>query len=134
MTPRPRVLIASHDREAVDQLRMLLDARGYRTEVERTGPALLERARSAPPAAIIASVRLPRLNGYELLCAVRADSALAKTPVLLLSDVTTESGTTDAEWARLTEATAFFTEPMDPEALLGALSAALGPQSPSASN
>src|SRR5208283_5380759 len=45
----------------------------------------LSATRKLHPDAIVTDVMMPGLNGFELVAAVRADPALAATPVLILS-------------------------------------------------
>jgi len=48
--------------------------------------ALLRQEASAPvPAVILTDLKMPRLNGHELIGWVRSQEALARTPVILLS-------------------------------------------------
>jgi CheY-like chemotaxis protein len=49
------------------------------------GQQALAAARRAKPALIVSDVMMPAMGGYELLAALKADPALAKVPVLLLS-------------------------------------------------
>jgi len=49
------------------------------------GEAALEAARAHPPALILTDVMMPKLDGYGLLQALRADPSLCDIPVILLS-------------------------------------------------
>jgi CheY-like chemotaxis protein len=68
-----------------------LKADGYRDLVHTTDPlnalALATRVR---PAVILLDIEMPRLNGLELLEQLRADAALAETPVVVLSATSDE--------------------------------------------
>jgi PAS domain S-box-containing protein len=64
-------------------LRLLADR--YEVHAVADGSQALEATRRLLPALVLADVMMPRLDGFGLLRAIRDDSALAGTPVILLS-------------------------------------------------
>jgi signal transduction histidine kinase len=80
-----RIILADDNADMRDYLRRLLSAQGYTVTAVGDGAAALEAARAAPPDLILSDVMMPKLDGFELLRALRSDSALAGTPVVLLS-------------------------------------------------
>ena len=64
-------------------LRLLADR--YEVHAVADGSQALEATRQLRPALVLADVMMPRLDGFGLLRAIRDDSALASTPVILLS-------------------------------------------------
>ena len=89
-TPTPwrvapgRVLVADDNADMREYLHRLLAPR-YAVEVVPDGQAALEAALAAPPDLVVSDVMMPRLDGMELLAALRADARTARVPVLLLS-------------------------------------------------
>jgi len=81
---RSCVLVADDNADMRDYLRRLL-AEHYDVLVAADGRDALEKAHAELPALILSDVMMPDLGGFELLRAIRADSALAATPVILLS-------------------------------------------------
>jgi DNA-binding response OmpR family regulator len=59
--------------------------RWYDVEVAADGAAALASARRAPPDLVVSDVMMPAMDGIALVRALRADPALSKTPVVLLS-------------------------------------------------
>lgn len=57
----------------------------YEITAVSDGAAALEKAETLHPNLILADIVMPELNGYELCAKVRQNSALADTPVILLS-------------------------------------------------
>ena len=57
----------------------------WRVEAVGDGAAALAAAHREPPDVIVADVMMPELDGFELLAALRADSATRDIPVVLLS-------------------------------------------------
>jgi anti-anti-sigma factor len=83
-TPAGRVLVADDNADMREYLARLLTAR-YDVEVVSDGQAALEAALAAPPDLVVSDVMMPRLDGMEVLAALRADQRTARVPVLLLS-------------------------------------------------
>jgi PAS domain S-box-containing protein len=57
----------------------------YEVHAVADGQQALEAARQLRPALVLADVMMPRLDGFGLLRAIRDDSALCSTPVILVS-------------------------------------------------
>ena len=68
-------------------LRNLLSELGFR-QVDEAGDGreALELMRQNPYDFVISDINMPRVNGYELLRQIRADSALKTLPVLLITN------------------------------------------------
>ncbi|MFD7658678.1 SpoIIE family protein phosphatase, partial [Actinosynnema sp. NPDC059797] len=79
-----RVLIADDNADMRDYLRRLL-APAYEVTTVTDGRAALDAARRHRPDLVVSDVMMPRLNGLELVAALRADQRTAGVPVLLLS-------------------------------------------------
>jgi PAS domain S-box-containing protein len=82
--PRPRVLWADDNADMRDYVRQLLGRR-YDVEAVPDGEAAVAAARARPPDLVLADVMMPRLDGFGLLRALRADPRLRDVPVILLS-------------------------------------------------
>ncbi len=81
---RPFVLVADDNGDMRDYLRRLLSVR-YEVVTVVNGKAALEAARRRRPDLILCDVMMPRLDGFGLLRAVRADPGLNDVSVVLLS-------------------------------------------------
>ena len=81
---RAAVLVADDNADMLEYVRRLLATR-YEVEAVSDGQAAFDAARSRRPDLILTDVMMPRLDGFGLLQAVRADNALRDVPVVLLS-------------------------------------------------
>jgi PAS domain S-box-containing protein len=81
---RPRVLWADDNADMRNYVRRLLVQR-YEVEAVPDGEAALAAARASPPDLVLSDVMMPRLDGFGLLNALRADPATRTIPVILLS-------------------------------------------------
>lgn len=81
---RPLVLVADDNADMRQYVVRLLDAH-YRTEAVPDGEAALAAARTRIPDLILTDVMMPRLDGFGLLQALRADPRMSGVPVIMLS-------------------------------------------------
>jgi signal transduction histidine kinase len=81
---RPRVLVADDNADMRRYVVRLL-AGAYAVEAVPDGAAALEAVRRRTPDLIVSDVMMPRLDGFGLLQALRADPHTAGVPVILLS-------------------------------------------------
>jgi len=79
------VLLADDNTDMRNYVQRLLRAAGFLVEAVTDGEAALEAAKRLKPDLILSDVMMPRLDGFGLLAAVRQDTVLRDTPVLLLS-------------------------------------------------
>jgi DNA-binding response OmpR family regulator len=83
MSNGKRILLIEDDPSIVIGLRMNLEREGYVVELAEDGERGLLRAKSGEFDLLILDVMLPKLNGYEVLDALRKQQV--GTPVLMLS-------------------------------------------------
>jgi signal transduction histidine kinase len=83
-TETGRVLVADDNADMREYLRRLL-ARHWVVESVEDGEAALQALRARPFDLVLTDVMMPRLDGYGLLAALRADPATRTLPVILLS-------------------------------------------------
>jgi twitching motility two-component system response regulator PilG len=74
----------------------------------------LAQARQHRPDLVISDVRMPRMDGFELCAAIRSDSHLHQTPVILLTSLNDDAS---RRKGRLVGATAFLTKPVSVDEL-----------------
>jgi PAS domain S-box-containing protein len=81
---RPRVLVADDNADMRQYLYRLLAER-YQVDTVADGEAALGTARTRPPNLVLTDVMMPRVDGFDLLRGLRADSRLRDVPVIMLS-------------------------------------------------
>jgi PAS domain S-box-containing protein len=79
-----RILVADDNADMRAYLQRVLGAR-WTVEAVPDGAAALEAARARPPDLVLTDVMMPRLDGFGLLRALRAEEALREVPVVMLS-------------------------------------------------
>jgi signal transduction histidine kinase/CheY-like chemotaxis protein len=83
----PVVVIVDDDRASLDLLSAYLDGSGTRVLRARDGIEALEQVRKVPPVAVVLDIKLPRLDGWQVLAELKADPATAAIPVVIASVV-----------------------------------------------
>jgi PAS domain S-box-containing protein len=81
---KPLVLWADDNADMRAYVSRLLSGR-FRVQAVADGEEALEAARAEPPDLVLSDVMMPKLDGFGLLRALRADSRLCEIPVILLS-------------------------------------------------
>ncbi|HEU5098496.1 MAG TPA: response regulator [Roseiflexaceae bacterium] len=80
-----RILIVEDEANIVKLISMRLERLGHAISSAASGSAALEIARERMPELILLDVMLPDLNGFQVLQRLKADSATALIPVLMLT-------------------------------------------------
>jgi len=83
--PRPLVLVIEDNRPVRDLLRQCLERVGCEVIAEANGKSGLKAARRDPPDLILMDMRLPGLDGPEVLDKLRRTRGLERVPVIGIS-------------------------------------------------
>jgi CheY-like chemotaxis protein len=108
---RRTILVGDDDPSLRELIRAVLGP-GYRFVEAADGPEVLAVAREELPDLIVLDVMLPKLSGIEVLDALRADTELSLTPVVVITAWSHAEG--DAWTAG---ADRFVSKPFDPDDL-----------------
>ena len=80
-----RILLADDNSDMREYVTRLLRSHGYSVDAVADGHAALARARSQIPDLVLSDVMMPKLDGFDLLRAIRSEPATAGVPVVMLS-------------------------------------------------
>lgn len=86
-----RILIAEDSPTDSALLVQKLGGEGYAVEPFADGRSALARASAAPPALILLDVKMPEMDGFEVLKALRAQSSTARVPVIMVTSMGAEA-------------------------------------------
>jgi two-component system alkaline phosphatase synthesis response regulator PhoP len=81
------ILVVEDDPKTAASLEMYLRHGGFRTELARSGPEALHKARTAKPDLIVLDLMLPGLGGLEVCKTLRGEATL---PIIMLTARSTE--------------------------------------------
>src|SRR3569833_3084853 len=122
---RTTILVIDDDIEMTEMLEEYLASEGFAIEARPDGDSGLKRALQGNFVLVILDVRLPRLNGFEVLRRLRAESPV---PVLML---TARGDAIDRVVGLQTGADDYLAKPFDPQELVARVKAILRRASPS---
>lgn len=83
---RPRIAMIEDDQVIATMYRLQLEADGFDVVLAVDGIAGLHLVQERPPDLILLDIRLPGMQGLEVLRTIQGDPRLAHLPVLLLSN------------------------------------------------
>lgn len=110
-----RVVVVDDEKDLCDLLARALRSRHADLQffMAHDGESGLQLLRKVRPHLAILDVKMPRMNGYEVLNRMREEETLKRIPVMMLTSLTEGSGKSDEAWARSLEVEAFLTKPSD---------------------
>ena len=82
---RPVVLVVDDEEDVVVLCRVNLEFEGYEVIEAGNGEDAIAKVREHRPDVVLLDVMLPRLDGWQVLAAIKADPELHDTPVVLLT-------------------------------------------------
>jgi adenylate cyclase len=109
------ILVVDDDPAVLDLLSITLGKEGYRVIHARSGEEAIAQARAHRPQAITLDVIMPRMDGWSVLVALKADPELRDIPVVVVSIVK------DRGMALTLGAADFMTKPVDRASLTAML-------------
>ncbi|NJD26092.1 MAG: response regulator [Betaproteobacteria bacterium] len=94
----------------------MLTREGFQVVLAKDGVDALEQLLDVTPDVILSDIEMPRMDGFDFVRNVRADSRLAKIPVIMITSRTAEKHRT---YAIEIGASAYLGKPYDEDQLLG---------------
>lgn len=119
------ILLVEDTRTITALIQVLLMGWDFRFVVARDGEEGLIRARASRPDLIISDVQMERCDGFEFCAAIRADTVLRDTPVVLLTSLNDQ---TARDRGAQVGATAFLNKPVTAEQLRDTVAGLLTPR------
>ncbi len=81
----PLVLVVDDSITVRRVTQRLLKREGYRVSLAADGLQALERLQEERPTVVLSDIEMPRMDGFDLVRNIRADSALADLPVIMIT-------------------------------------------------
>ena len=80
-----RILVVDDDRDIVRLVRSYLEKAGYEILTAYDGETALKLLRAERPQLLILDLMLPDRDGWDVARAVRSDSQISSTPIIMLT-------------------------------------------------
>ena len=116
------VLVVEDHETSARGYEQLLTGAGYRAVRAKDGYAALAEISREAPSVVLLDLKIPKLDGWELLDRIKADPSSSTIPIIV---VTGDALPTHHELAKSRGAAAVLIKPIQPKALLDAVSDAL---------
>jgi len=114
-----KVLVIDDNPTIVELIKYAMNLQGtYHVLVAYDGVQGLERIYAEQPDCVIIDVKMPRMDGYQLVRCLRGDPRTADTPLIILSAMTRDE---DQITGLLSGADEYLTKPFKPTALNAAI-------------
>lgn len=110
------ILVIEDNEANLALVQYLLASAGHRVLLARDGVDGVQAARMALPDLVVCDLQMPRLDGYGVLQALRADPGTRDIPVVA---VTAFSMADDRERVSLAGFDGYLTKPIEPELFIG---------------
>ena len=81
------ILVVDDDESLRELLRLHLSAAGYEVQVAPDAIAAGYMVLRRPPDLIISDVKMPHMDGFEFIAALKADKTIPEIPVIFLTSV-----------------------------------------------
>ena len=122
-----RILVVDDSPTQALKLQFILEEQDYEVTVARDGREALEVARRQPPALVISDIVMPVMDGCAMCHALKADPALRRIPVILL---TTLADTKDIVQGLKAKADYYITKPYNETSLVARVKSILTSPTP----
>ena len=87
---KPLILCADAEQNILDLLAFNLEASGYEVAAVRSGREALALAQDRPPSLFLFDLKLPDMEGFEVIKSLRGNPATAPVPIVVLTEVHSE--------------------------------------------
>ena len=83
--PKPKILIADDEKNLVIMLQRILKKKGYAVAVANNGLQAVEQANQFKPDLILLDIKMPGMDGIQVLKELRRNLRFMDTPIVVLS-------------------------------------------------
>ncbi len=125
MNTRPKVLLIDDEVDFTELLAANLEDSGYEVRQVNDPTKALATARSFLPDVCVIDLVMPRMDGGDVVAALKADLALKKTPILMLTALVEENPDDPGE-LQMKGGLPFISKTSDLEAIINGIKTQLG--------
>ena len=81
----PKILVIEDNPDIQDSLRDFLETRGFEVRLANNGAIGLQMVKEQVPDLVVSDIKMPELDGYQVLSLLRQNSITATIPVIFLT-------------------------------------------------
>lgn len=110
-----KILIVDDEPQMLRVLQFTLERAGYRVVTECDGQAGLEHVLSEAPDALVSDIRMPRMDGRQMVQAISRELPERSFPIMIMSSLTARE---EREWVGEIRNVEFIEKPVSPRQLM----------------
>lgn len=110
-----KILIVDDEPHMLRVLQFTLQRAGYNVQTESDGKAGLEHVLAAPPDVLISDIRMPRMDGKEMVQSIHQAMPDRRFLILVMSSLTARE---ERDWVRAIDHVEFLEKPVSPRQLI----------------
>jgi len=85
MTDKKKILVVDDEPDHCALVKRILERAGFEVVVAYDGRECLEKVKADPPDAIVLDVVMPDVDGHAVCQTIKADQALCRIPIMILT-------------------------------------------------
>lgn len=110
-----KILIVDDEPQMLRVLQFTLERAGFQVATECDGQAGLEHVLSQAPDALVSDIRMPRMDGREMVQAIHRQLPERRFPIMIMSSLTARE---EREWVGAIGNVEFIEKPVSPRQLI----------------
>lgn len=110
------ILVVDDEPDIVDIIRFYLEEKGYEVKCAYDGLEALTKVKEVKPSLVILDIKMPGIDGYEVIRRLKKDENFKLIPVIVLTG--TKISEKDREFGLRLGATKYLTKPFTPKELI----------------
>lgn len=87
MEDKKTILLVEDDKFILEMYVEKMQKSGFRVEIAEDGAAAVKKAKEVLPDAVLLDIIIPKMDGFEVLKALKNDEKLKNIPVILLTNL-----------------------------------------------
>jgi two-component system chemotaxis response regulator CheY len=115
------IVVVDDEEDLCRILEIALRINDFKVHLAHNGQDGLALVRKVRPLLLITDVKMPKMNGYELVQAIRSDNSISDTKIIMITSLTEDTGKTDEQWRDSLGVDGFFTKPYETAKLIKAV-------------
>lgn len=81
----PQILVVEDTRELLENMLDLLEISGFQAEGALNGAEAQQQIQTDPPAVVLTDIKMPVMDGFELIKWLKSDANTVNIPVIVMS-------------------------------------------------
>lgn len=108
------IYVVDDEKEICELIKIAFESRDFEVEMGFNGEDALNMVKKKKPDLLILDLKMPKMNGYEVLNYLKSSEDYRDLPIIVLTSLTQGSKKSDRDWKQSLEVADFITKPFEP--------------------